>query len=288
MGSLSASVRGIARWRCLFTAVALTFVAACGRQTTVVSSNPPGEGGATPAPRVLPVSVSGSELIVTRPDGTTVRGAGLVGATLVVDTERGTFPVRIDSVAPDRLDRAGETLVYDVSVVGPDGGTAPFCEVDPWGDHLAIPIAGSWDKAGGHQPVDGHFELMCTAGAIAKCVRFGYKPWKGPDAWAIHQACTRAVRADYCGDGTAHTKTGTLIDIFDREGIQRDEPGEGLTFEAAFSPTGAACVARTRIPSIFSLDALRAQCPGALGPGGACSEATAKENARALVFIRSR
>jgi hypothetical protein len=69
------------------------------------------------------------------------------------------------------------------------------------------------------------------------------------------------IRADYCGDGTPHTRDGTLMDLYDKAGINRDEPGPGMEFEAAWGPLGAVCVRRVRIPAIYSLDALRAACP---------------------------
>ena len=64
------------------------------------------------------------------------------------------------------------------------------------------------------------FALICTGGAIGKCVRWGYKPWRsGPDGvalWDYHQACVRMVRADYGGDGVGHTRDNTPVDVFDR------------------------------------------------------------------------
>ena len=36
----------------------------------------------------------------------------------------------------------------------------------------------------------------------------------------FHQACTRLVRADYCGNGVYHTATGTSIDVYDSLNIQ--------------------------------------------------------------------
>ena len=59
---------------------------------------------------------------------------------------------------------------------------------------------------------DDRFSVTCTSGVIGKCVRAGYKPWKtaadGRPMWDYHQACTRLIRADYCGDGRTHTRDG--------------------------------------------------------------------------------
>lgn len=110
--------------------------------------------------------------------------------------------------------------------------------------------------------------------------------------WDLHQACIRAVRADYCGDGIGNTENGTLIDLFDRYGIFPEDPAadkeKKLVFEAAFSPEGAICVARTRIPERATVESLAKACPrlvGKLGP--ACTETEVKKNPRALIFLKS-
>ena len=102
-------------------------------------------------------------------------------------------------------------------------------------------------------------------------------------ARSYFQACVRPVRADYCGDGTAHTRDGTPIDIFDAIGIQRDEETPGMTFEAAWREDGAVCVRHTRLPDVLDSVTLAAQCPRLeRSIGEACDEATA-----ALLFNRS-
>ncbi len=102
--------------------------------------------------------------------------------------------------------------------------------------------------------------------------------------WLLYyQACVRLVRADYGGDGVGHTRNGTPIDIFDRVGIQADESAPGMTFEAAFSPSGAVCVRHTRLPDVFSLDALVQNYPRLIANLGAECD----ENASALLFVRS-
>ena len=91
------------------------------------------------------------------------------------------------------------------------------------------------------------------------------------------------VRADYCGDGVGHTRNGTPIDLFDRVGIQKDEPAEGVTLEAAFGPEGAVCVRHTRLPAVLGMDALTAACPRLAGRLGE----TCDEGAPGLVYVRS-
>lgn len=113
---------------------------------------------------------------------------------------------------------------------------------------------GSWRASG--------YTFSCTTGVIAKCARsWGYKPWKrlpgrdrphhqeDIDLRPLHQACTRAARADYCGDGISHTRNGTLIDMFDIHGLNVREQDVHLAREAGFTERGAAWVARERWPT---------------------------------------
>jgi hypothetical protein len=83
----------------------------------------------------------------------------------------------------------------------------------------------------------------CRGAALAKCVEWGYHP-EASHAGALladhHQACTRMVRADYCGNGEHHTENGTPIDVGDSLGIQRHE--SEWPIEAAWGPNGALCL----------------------------------------------
>jgi hypothetical protein len=109
-------------------------------------------------------------------------------------------------------------------------------------------------------------------------VRLGYKPWKnsrdGVSLWELHQACTRMLRADYCGDGTPHTRDGTRVEVYDTMGIQSPEPESGLSFEAGWRADGAVCVRKVRIAELTSLEALVQACPERLREhvGAECSE----------------
>lgn len=71
--------------------------------------------------------------------------------------------------------------------------------------------------------------------AAKKCDTLGYR------AGAVHTACIRALRADFCGDGTSHTIEGVTIDIYDPLGIQRSATLlEDV--EAEWGESGATCV----------------------------------------------
>ena len=106
-------------------------------------------------------------------------------------------------------------------------------------------VAGGGAKSYG-PPSAPTFSIGCRkVGAIAKCVDFGYKPWRSAKDDERHQACVRMVRADYCGDGTPWTVNGTQLNVWDHDKIQTDT--KPWTFEAAWTAEGASCVNSARL-----------------------------------------
>ncbi|HEX2572846.1 MAG TPA: ADYC domain-containing protein [Polyangia bacterium] len=210
------------------------------------------------------VRLEGTTLLAVREDGSTLSGAQLVGSELSgVLSDGSTLPLRIDAVgfAPAPND---DLYAYQVSYASPDGsGWQPLCGVDEAGAPVAaFPLSGLWDEregvpgGGSHTSDPDWFTFACRGAAIAKCVEWGYRPWervlgcKGGNCAAVslepyHQACTRMVRADYCGDGEPWTVDGRAINIFDGLGIQTDT--ESWTFEAEWGPGGARCLTRDRV-----------------------------------------
>jgi hypothetical protein len=144
----------------------------------------------------------------------------------------------------DNVDRDG---YYNLAIAAP--GT--------WGD---CPAGTSGPQCGGRLSGDG-FVLSCRdKGAIAKCIdRMGYKPWRTANACDRHgtckdvslapylESCVRMVRADYCGDGVAHTQDNTEIDVYDGVGLQSRDPNVSWWTEAMWAPAGAACMTGYRI-----------------------------------------
>ncbi len=233
--------------------------------------------------------VDGTAFVLTGADGVQRRGADLVGAEL--DIGDGST-LRIDGMRADPQDPAGDVWLHRFSRRVGDGEWQNPCGADRDGLQEGMPIAGRWDADGTFHADTAHFALTCTGGAQAKCVRFGYKPWKqaadGTPLAASYESCVRMVRADYCGDGQATTKEGMAIDIFDDHGIQQSEGGADFRFEAGWSPQGAVCVAHTRVAENIDLEALATRCPrlrAALGT--TCTETRARALG-ALVFNRSR
>jgi hypothetical protein len=129
--------------------------------------------------KVLSAVVEGTELIVIKSDGTRVTGHALIGAVIVGDgpsRNRGAF--RIEKIENDPDDPDGDILLYSFSEFDPKTEEwKPLCNPDQRGIAAGFPLAGSWDEQGTHLH-DDNFSITCTSGAIGKCVRYGYKPWK--------------------------------------------------------------------------------------------------------------
>jgi hypothetical protein len=147
-----------------------------------------------------------------------LKGKDLKGANLTAFDEKGKqINFQIRNVELDPKDSEKETYLYTVFYLdNTDSKWKNLCKPDVENVAKAIPLAGAWDEKGAYLESSKSITFGCTNGALAKCVRFGYKPWKtvkGTSLRDFHQACTRMVRADYCGDGKGHTRDGTLINI---------------------------------------------------------------------------
>ena len=121
---------------------------------------------------------------------------------------------------------------------------------------MGIFVDGQWSEDGSWHP--GGWTFSCLDGVIAKCARsWGYKPWKtlrspvygDVDLQPLHQACTRAARADYCGTGASYTRDGTLVDMFDVYGFNVREDVPGFQEESTFDEHGALSVSVPRWPT---------------------------------------
>jgi hypothetical protein len=243
---------------------------------------------ATPAATETVVTVFGTEFNVVE-NGRQLSQEELVGLELTVTDQDGKaaeFRVEGTSIDPTNSD----VRLYDVSVKNRQTGEwQRFCQPGPDGIEMAFPLAGRWSTSGRHE--DGpSFILTCTAGAIGKCVRFGYKPWKttaeGVSLWTYHEACTRMVRADYCGDGRSWTKDGMPIDLYDRLGIQKQDADDGMEFEASWGVDGAHCVRHTRVPQLVTTDQLATLCTRPV-PVTQCLEKSAQHDAGVLLYNSS-
>jgi len=193
------------------------------------------------------ISVNGAPISIAVM-GPPLSGTAVVGSTWTGRVADGsTLALRIEE-AMQGTGANTDVWSYRWSMSSAGGAWQPLC-ADAAGHPLfADATGGTWNLAqgvpggGSYHPENPDFTLACRGSAIAKCVELGYKPWAGFETEIV--ACTRAMRADYCGDGTPFTVTGTLINIFDDLGIQRDTAD--WIPEAAWGPNGALCVSKKK------------------------------------------
>ena len=153
-----------------------------------------------------------------------------------------------------------------------------------------FPMRGTLNAGGEYHPEAPGFSLTCTSGVQAKCVRWGYKPWKEAPAGyrmlVLYRTCMRLARADYCGDGHGYTRNGMAIDLYDKAGVQTPETKDPMPLEAAWGPSGALCLRHTRVPENGSVEDVLKACPRLKDApqGEACNENVSG----ALMFNRSK
>jgi hypothetical protein len=174
--------------------------------------------------------------------GPALSGAGFVGSHWTGMLSSGaTVPLTITAAS-----QAGgsNTDVWWYTFYATVGHQQVALCTDPNGNAIAADtVRGTWNTqqgvagGGGYLPNDSHFTVACVDSSIAKCLELGYKPWTGHSREAA--ACVRAMRGDYCGDGTPYTVPMTQIGIFDDAGIQADD---NWPVEAAWTPDGAVCI----------------------------------------------
>lgn len=200
-------------------------------------------------------------------NGQVLRGQDFVGAVFQEVAEGGAAAeLLVQDIAPDPADPSGATLLYQLlsrdPVTGAAGGA---CQADTSGDARALPLAGTWDESGAFHDSASTFSFACVKGVLAKCARWGYKPWQalaGRSLREYHQACTRMARADYCGDGVPHTVDGNLIEFGDSLGLHHlNASASGWRREATWAPEGARCIDQPRLATT-TLAAIERECPG--------------------------
>jgi hypothetical protein len=230
------------------------------------------------------VRVEKGELVANR-GATTLRGTALADVHLTAIAANADDPpviaeveYRITAITPESsaydVTNSGNTYLYTLEQYRADTDAwVPACEPDSDGRRVAIPVAATFDARGNRVESSTLFTFGCTTGVIAKCYRWGYRPWLTGygDIASTHWTCTRLARADYCGDGTSHTQDGTWINVWDRlpapGPIQRHGflPPLGMVFEAGWNTGGAVCLSRAR----WLLDNTLANlCPDRLVPPG--------------------
>ena len=203
--------------------------------------------------------------LVAQLGNATVRGLGLAEAVLYAQVHDATVNPPVSATVEFQITAIEQETNYDPFVTGNTylyslsqnvdgaGNWQPACLPDYDNRRAAIPIAAIWNDHGDRVESSTLFTLGCTTGVIAKCYRWGYRPWLTGygDVQTTHYICTRAARADYCGNGKTHTRDGTWINIWDNLPppgpiqAQGTTPA-GMVFEAGWNTSGAVCLSHAR------------------------------------------
>ncbi|MFO0573151.1 MAG: ADYC domain-containing protein [Polyangia bacterium] len=220
------------------------------------------------------LSLSGSQLSVS--DGRRkLSGTQLIGALLHYDMldkngSKTAITLRIEDVRLDPTAKSQDVWLYRV-VARPDATpTAPWttlCTDEKGNPDNAIPLAGVWDsKTGEHLDDPNGYTWGCRDFPLGKCTALGYRPWAKETQCTVtnrglscgevslrdhHQACTRMMRADYCGNGTPYTTNGTKIDLYDYLLPPINVPETDWDIEARWTPQGALCLSEPRHPELL-------------------------------------
>ena len=204
--------------------------------------------------------------LVAEQNGSTLHNTGLNGAHLIAQVHNittnpvtnATVEFKIDAVTAESSTHdplgTGSTYLYALSQnVDGTGAYQTSCGADADGNHVAIPVAATWNDHGDRVESSTLFAFSCTTGVIAKCYRWGYRPWVTGygDLVSTHQICTRVARADYCGIGVSHTHDNTMINVWDNLPspgpiLHHGTTPTGMVFEAGWSTSGAVCLSHQR------------------------------------------
>jgi hypothetical protein len=223
------------------------------------------------------VQVVGGQLVGTRSDtGEALSGEDFEGATLQgVLSDGSTVPLMIEVVDTTS---DPQLLNYTVRYWGGSSWRS-LCGEAAGAPVQALALHGRWDLSSGTSTggdyIDelGLFTFACHGAALAKCVTLGYKPWQTMTECtsmecrevpmrALHQACTRMIRADYCGDGTPHTRTGVPINVWDALNVQQRADTQGAWLkDAEWSSEGAVCIEHLRYQPGETTAYINAHCP---------------------------
>jgi hypothetical protein len=217
-------------------------------------------------------TLNGTSFSALADSGQSFSGTGLIGAQAQLSVQPpgqlnpAEYTLRIDNIYVDPARPQGDVYLYDLSVAAAGSSEWRSLCTDGAGSPVpAIPIRNYWNTQTGAR-IDNPdvVTFACTSGALGKCVRLGYRPWAqaarctGEVCSAVsladyHQACTRMIRADYCGNGTSYTLDGTLIEVYDELSPPILTNTMGWSVEGQWNPGGASCVGEARHAELLML-----------------------------------
>ena len=203
-----------------------------------------------------------------------VSGTALIGATLTVRIEQTEHTFQLQNIYQDAQSAVGDVYLYDIVFRTATTGWLSLCTDSQGSAVPAVLLPNSWDLSSGARIDDpGTVTFACVNGALGKCVRLGYRPWASAQQCTSgscttvpllehHQACSRMIRADYCGTGQSYTINGTLIDVWDGLSPALQSRATDWPLEANWAPGGATCLSVQR-----KLEDVKRQYPDCNGNG---------------------
>jgi hypothetical protein len=183
--------------------------------------------------------------------GTEFSGADFIGSLWTVEVEKsGTKEImEVVQFLPDPT-AARYTFIATSSSSGVVDPKVYTCPKDDDTGEFAVVIFEDLDvdpQSGKHFERPNTMYFGCAAAAVGKSAVWGYSPWATDDD--THQTASRAVRADYCGDGVTHTQSGTPLQLSDVFGINSFSDPSADT-EALWGPGGAICIKKPRLVDV--------------------------------------
>jgi hypothetical protein len=194
-----------------------------------------------------PSPLAGIDFVGTfrKPDGTTFTSRVRIGTSatdvgaVARDTKSAMFALLghaetqscalTSCTAPEGCRANCDIWLYDIRMVDHLDTMGLPARICPTGQALAV--GGTYDSTGKRSESQTAFTFGCTSGTMAKCTRWGYRPFgsayrvcSSPGCTdpqiatglvGYHQSCVFAAKADYCADGDSFTKNGTLVDVSD-------------------------------------------------------------------------
>lgn len=220
------------------------------------------------------LDVEGDALIARNSSGATLRGAQLIGATILV---KGpgllALPTLITVLGYQEIDSwaAGAPKVPTYALLYPDLGALLGVSNVCSGDLLDTLASAATVIGGETYDLDAKtvnpgqkrwLTIACAGSAAAKMRLLGYGPQSSATTPDQRQATLKMITADYCGGGESYTANGTLVHWANEDGSvapsSTETPGE---VEAVWNEDGALCLGSPRIAGT-TVDCSLPSCEG--------------------------
>jgi len=186
-------------------------------------------------------------LVGTDANGLVYDGKDFIDSRWTVELEATGQTVVMEVVDFDDDDVAANRYTFTGGGGTPNNDKGYTCAMDDETGEYSVVLFDDLDvdpSSGTHFQRADTIYFGCVSGAVGKAALWGYSPWYTDDD--THQTATRTVRADYCGDGTAHTVQGTQLQLTDVLHLHDFTEVEKAN-EAMWGPSGALCLEATRL-----------------------------------------